>query len=57
VRFAEEIIARREHVAKLAALLGRARQELRADIRSIAFKNYVIFSDIFLPTVIGRSSK
>jgi toxin ParE1/3/4 len=36
----------RQHCRKLAALpgtLGRARPELRADIRSVAFKRYVIF--------------
>jgi len=38
--------ALRQHCRKLAALpgtLGRARPELRSDIRSVAFKSYVIF--------------
>jgi toxin ParE1/3/4 len=38
--------ALRQHCRKLAALpgtLGRARPELRSDIRSVAFKRYVIF--------------
>jgi toxin ParE1/3/4 len=38
--------ALRQHCRKLATLpgtLGRARPELRSDIRSVAFKSYVIF--------------
>jgi toxin ParE1/3/4 len=38
--------ALRQHCRKLPALpgtLGRARPELRPDIRSVAFKSYVIF--------------
>jgi plasmid stabilization system protein ParE len=42
-RFAEQIIAKCEHVASLPGLLGRGRPELRSDIRSIAFKNYLVF--------------
>src|SRR5262249_7435979 len=40
------VSALRQHCRKLAALpgtLGRARPELRSDIRSAAFKSYVIF--------------
>ena len=42
-RFVGEI---RDKIARLASLpgtLGRARPELRPDIRSVAFKGYVIF--------------
>jgi toxin ParE1/3/4 len=42
-RFTAEIIAKCEHLALLPGLLGRARPELRADIRSTPFKGYLIF--------------
>ena len=42
-RFVAEIEARCARLASLPGTLGRARPELRADIRSIAFKSYVIF--------------
>jgi toxin ParE1/3/4 len=32
-----------EHLATLTGLLGRARPELRSDIRSTPFKSYLIF--------------
>ena len=53
VRFTGEIIAKCEHVAALAGLLGRARPELRADIRSIPFKSYLIFFR-YLPSETDR---
>jgi toxin ParE1/3/4 len=42
-RFTGDIIAKCEHIAALAGLLGRARPELRPDMRSTPFKNYLIF--------------
>jgi toxin ParE1/3/4 len=43
VRFTGEIIAKCEYLASLAGLLGRARPELRPDVRSVSFKGYLIF--------------
>jgi toxin ParE1/3/4 len=43
VRFIGEIIDKCEHLATLTGLLGRSRPELRPDIRSTPFKNYLIF--------------
>ena len=43
VRFTGDIIAKCEHLATLTGLLGRARRELRTDIRSTPFKSYLIF--------------
>jgi len=43
VRFTGEIIDKCEHLATLTGLLGRARRELRPDIRSTPFKGYLIF--------------
>jgi len=42
-RFAKELINRCEKLASLPGTLGRARPELRPDLRSIAHKSYVIF--------------
>jgi toxin ParE1/3/4 len=53
VRFTGEIIAKCEHVATLTGLLGRTRPELRADIRFIPFKNYLIFFR-YLPSETDR---
>jgi toxin ParE1/3/4 len=43
VRLTGEIIYKCEHLATLTGLLGRARPELRPDVRSTPFKNYLIF--------------
>ncbi len=53
MRFTGEIIANCEHLATLAGLLGRARRELRPDIRSIPFKSYLIFFR-YLPSETNR---
>jgi len=42
-RFAGELIAKCESLASLGGQLGRARPELRPEIRSAADKNHVIF--------------
>jgi plasmid stabilization system protein ParE len=42
-RFVAELRAKCYHLASLPGSLGRARPELRADIRSFPFKSYVIF--------------
>ena len=42
-RFAEALLHRCEKLAALPGTLGRARPELRPDVRSIAHKSYVIF--------------
>jgi len=52
-RFTGEIIAKCEHLATLTGLLGRARPELRADIRSSPFKSYLIFFR-YLPSETDR---
>lgn len=41
--FAAKLEARCEHLAALPGLLGTARPELRADLRSIVHNNYLIF--------------
>ena len=41
--FAERIHRRCEHLAGLSAMLGRARPELRPDIRSVVHGNYMVF--------------
>jgi toxin ParE1/3/4 len=48
-----EIVDKCEHLATLTGLLGRARPELRPDIRSIPFKSYLIFFR-YLPSDIDR---
>jgi len=53
VRFTGEITVKCEHLATLPGLLGRARPELRADIRSIPFKGYIIFFR-YLPSDTNR---
>jgi toxin ParE1/3/4 len=53
VWFTGEIIGKCEHLATLAGLLGRARPELRPDIRSTPFKNYLIFFR-YLPSETDR---
>jgi plasmid stabilization system protein ParE len=53
VRFAGEIVDKCERLATLTGLLGRARPELRPDIRSIPFKSYLIFFR-YLPSDIDR---
>jgi plasmid stabilization system protein ParE len=53
VRFTGEIIAKCEHLATLPGLLGRARRELRPNIRSIPFKSYLIFFR-YLPSETDR---
>jgi toxin ParE1/3/4 len=53
VRFTGEILGKCEHLATLPGLLGRARPELRPDIRSTPFKNYLIFFR-YLPSEIDR---
>jgi toxin ParE1/3/4 len=50
VRFTGEIIAKCEHLAMLTGPLGR---ELRPDIRSTPFKNYLIFFR-YLPSETDR---
>jgi toxin ParE1/3/4 len=52
-RFTGEIIAKCEQLATLPGLLGRARPELRADIRSVPFKGYLIFMR-YLPSETER---
>ncbi|PYE89336.1 type II toxin-antitoxin system RelE/ParE family toxin [Phyllobacterium leguminum] len=42
-RFVEELRQKCRILAGLPGTLGRARPELRPDIRSVAFKGYVIF--------------
>jgi toxin ParE1/3/4 len=42
-QFVAELRAKCHHLASLPGTLGRARPELRADIRSFVFKGYVIF--------------
>jgi toxin ParE1/3/4 len=54
VRFTGEIIGKCEHLATLTGLLGRARPELRPDIRSTPFKSYLIFFR-YLPSEIDRN--
>ncbi|PSJ58433.1 type II toxin-antitoxin system RelE/ParE family toxin [Mesorhizobium ephedrae] len=41
--FREQIHQKCRHLATLPGSMGRPRPELRADLRSVAFKNYVIF--------------
>lgn len=52
-RFTDQIIAKCEQLAALPGLLGRARPELRADIRSTPFKGYLIFMR-YLPSETDR---
>jgi plasmid stabilization system protein ParE len=42
-RFAGQLFEKCEHLASLPGMMGRARPDLRRDIRSIAYKGYVIF--------------
>jgi plasmid stabilization system protein ParE len=42
-RFVEQIQQQCANLARLPGTLGRARPELRPDIRSFPFRNYVIF--------------
>lgn len=42
-RVVDRLIARCEGIAALPGTLGRSRPELRPDIRSLAFRSYVIF--------------
>lgn len=42
-RFVDLLRARCRHLATLPGQMGRPRPELRADIRSFAFRGYVIF--------------
>ncbi len=42
-RFVGELRQKCRTLASLPGTIGRARPELRPDVRSIAFKNYVIF--------------
>lgn len=42
-RFVDRLAGQCARLAALPGLLGRARPELRADIRSFAFRGYVIF--------------
>jgi len=53
VRFTGEIITKCEHLATLTGLFGRARPELRSDIRSAPFKSYLIFFR-YLPSATDR---
>ncbi len=41
--FADRLLHKCEHLASLPGAMGRARQELRPEMRSSAFKSYVIF--------------
>ncbi len=41
--FADRLIQKCEHLASLPGTMGRARPELRPQMRSYAFKSYVIF--------------
>jgi toxin ParE1/3/4 len=43
IEFAMRLRAKCEHLAALSATLGRARPELRHDIRSFPYQGYVIF--------------
>lgn len=43
LRFTDELRRKCARLAELPGALGRARPELRPDIRSFAFKGYVIF--------------
>jgi toxin ParE1/3/4 len=52
-RFMGKIIAKCEQLALLPGLLGRARPELRADVRSVPFKGYLIFMR-YLPSETER---
>ena len=45
--FIEQLVARCESLAALPGTLGRERPELKADMRSLAFGNYVIFFRYF----------
>ena len=42
-KFAAQLRHHRHHLAALPGLIGRARPELGLDIRSSAFKGYVVF--------------
>ncbi len=42
-RFVDRIVRQCSRLASLPGVLGRARPELRPDIRSFAFRGYVIF--------------
>jgi len=42
-RFADRLTRRCEQLASLPGTMGRPRPELRDDLRSIAFGNYVVF--------------
>jgi toxin ParE1/3/4 len=42
-RFVAALRAQCRHLAELPGILGRRRPELRPDIRSFPFRNYVIF--------------
>jgi plasmid stabilization system protein ParE len=42
-RFTGELRAKCRDLARLSGRLGRPRRELRADMRSFAYKNYLIF--------------
>jgi plasmid stabilization system protein ParE len=41
-RFTHSLTEQCRHLGRLSAVLGRARPELRRDIRSFPFKNYII---------------
>ncbi len=41
--FTRQLTDKCEHIARLGGILGSARPELRADIRSVPCKGYVIF--------------
>lgn len=41
--FTDRLIQKCENLASLPGTMGRARQELRPDVRSFAFKSYAIF--------------
>jgi toxin ParE1/3/4 len=43
IEFTTRLRAKCEHLATLSATLGRARPELRHDIRSFPYQGYVIF--------------
>jgi toxin ParE1/3/4 len=43
IKFTTRLRAKCEHLATLSAILGRARPELRHDIRSFPYQGYVIF--------------
>jgi toxin ParE1/3/4 len=42
-RFTSQIREKCKNLASLPAIMGRPRPELRPDVRSFSFKNYVIF--------------